>query len=214
MIIPTLPVIAGLDAEQVDTLRNSLKSYEQCVAAIKNLLAHECPFCDPLKPINKPFFWAGKGTAYEWRMWHNPFPIKGKDKGGNRIVAAEVHVVWAPTRHIVDPNELTDIDWHHMATMQRHAFTKDGGTGLDIKGGDLTRYGPSTYNEKSITHFHGNGIMPNLLAEVRLPLAKHPDEVAESYKILNVFAKIYGGVGFEDLEPEEKILVQDRMKAA
>jgi len=213
MQTPPLPRIAGLDDEQVDTLRSSLKSYPQFCESAKNLLAGVCPFCDPLKPINVPFFTVGEGTDYAWRMWHNPFPIMGKDKNGNRIVAAEVHVVWAPVRHVVDPNELTEEDWQHMAAMTRHAFSKDGGSGLNIKGGELIRFGPSAYNEKSVTHLHGNGIMPNRLAEVRLPLAKHPDEVAESYKILEAFAKMYNGIDFEDLDPDEKTLVEDRVVA-
>lgn len=216
VILPQLPHIDGLTSEKVATLVNALKSYKQFEQYVDNLRKNICPFCDPLGPINVVIKTVGQGSSFAWRAWHNPYPIQGPnpnpEEEKKRIVSAETHLVIAPVRHVTSPSQMATEDWVNQALLIRFATTSDSGDGLNLPGGGiLTRFGRPELNAGSILHIHTNVIVPNLLTEVRPPLAKDPKEMEHDYRILAVFAKMTGGIPFNGLSNDEQELVKDRL---
>ncbi len=190
-----LPVIPGLSAEDVATLLNvkTLAQYKQYVA---DMLAHKCPFCEPLDTnLNRVISEHGG-----WRMWHNPFPAPN----------SRVHLVIAPVRHITHPHDLATDDWHHMTRLISRAVSQEDWLDLELPGGGvLMRWGNPRWNAGSIRHIHTNIIVPNGEGEVRLPLAKNPKDVEKKSKTLHVFEKMRRGATVDDLAYAEYQLVKD-----
>src|SRR3972149_6083830 len=187
-------VIPGLDREDIGSLLNTRILPQYC-EMVRRMKVGECPFCQLNTEINKVIL-----ENERWRAWDTPFNAE-RDH-------LERHVVISHRKHVT---HLRDVDY------------TDGGTFFEILralalpdnvsgGGELTRFGDPARNAGSIRHLHSNFYLPDGTGELRLPLCKFLDDIADKLKGIPVFEKMRLGGSFGTLEPEEQDLVRDRLE--
>jgi diadenosine tetraphosphate (Ap4A) HIT family hydrolase len=195
------PVIDRLDPEQVRALVYC-KGFKQYRTMAEGFRAGKCAFCDPLDPEKNR-------VIHEnplWRMWVNPFPEQH----------TSLHLVMASRRHVAagtnEPLVGAD-DFAAMGELFSWAMKEFGLVG----GGFMMRFGSPSQNAGTVLHAHANIIVPNGLGEVRIPLAKKPEDDEAGIKRLFVYQKIElglaAGKGVDQIEltDAERTLVEGRL---
>lgn len=186
-------VIPGMGKEDIGTLINT-RTYPQYCEMVRRILAVECPFCELDLELNKIIL-----ENDHWRAWENPFPQKYT--AHHLIIAHQVHLTHLSDVTSADGRDLFDI----LSRLAEPADIRGGGV--------LIRFGDPLLNAGSIRHLHANLFVPDGTGELRLPLCKTPEEIAEKMKVIRVFEKMRTGTPFEKLEPAEQDLVRDRLEA-
>lgn len=195
--------IAGVPTEEIAATLMNTKSLSQYVDMVDKIRREVCAFCpehfDPAKNVVV-------AENHRWHGWVNPYPKDG----------AAVHLIIAHKEHFTRLADLTPADFAALIDV-----IKLMPGALDIPGGALLmRFGDPTYNAGSMRHLHVNIMQPNLLEELRPPLAKTPAELAEKFAIICVFETLRlcmeKGMSRDDafatLAPHEQLLVCDRLE--
>lgn len=173
----------------------NVRTLRQYLEYIKDQLSGVCPFCK--LDLEKNIMVASNDV---WTAWKNPYPLNNTD----------LHLVMAPREHLTHIRDLMTEDWlafgELLETISILFSNQMPGGGL------IMRFGDQEFHAGSIKHLHANLIVPNLRGEVRIPLAKDPEEIEEKRKIIEVFEKIRSGTKPEDLSLKEFELVKDRLK--
>jgi hypothetical protein len=173
------------------------RSLQQYSDGIEAFLNGKCIFCDPLGPKNKVLF-ETDGGELAWRVWENPFPLKHTSK----------HLIMAPVRHLTNPDEITGWDWTKQGEIWLYARDV-----LGIKAGACVgRFGSPEFNAGSILHLHTNIIVPDGTGDVQVTIGKSREKMELIARRVLVFEKLRtGACRLEDLLPEERELVDDRI---
>ena len=192
-------VIQGLnlDDEDLGSLLNT-RSYAQYVEMV-SWFTDGCKFCN-LDRVKNKIVW----TSGNWRMWVNPYPLKHTHH----------HLVLAPESHLTHTKDMSVRDWGNFSKLVAYA------TGALYGGALVMRFGDPHLNAGSVRHLHANIIVPNNAGEVRIPLAKNPEDIENKKKIVRVFERIrrcgiVTGLPLTEvvllLNQEDQALVKDRL---
>jgi diadenosine tetraphosphate (Ap4A) HIT family hydrolase len=184
--------IEDLSEDQLLTLAYC-RDYDQYVAMVKDYLADKCPFCDPMNEELNHIIRESRG----WRLWVSAFPIKN----------SELHLVMAPRYHVASVDDMTASDFTDMGRLFMWARKKF----KLIGGGFAMRFGSPKLSTCSVLHLHANVIVPNRKGNVRVTLAKEPQEIAEQLARSRVFEKLRLGTELASLDPAEFKLVEGRV---
>ncbi len=190
-----IPELDGFTPNQVRTLINS-RGYKQFKDAYEGYRAGKCLFCDPLPAKNVVIY--SNGTH---RIWHNPFALKH----------TLCHLIVAPIRHILGSDPITFTKGYRDGETDVVVWAYDAIKELQKGGGEVKRFGLSEYNSGTIEHDHLNLIVPDLTGDVRMTIAKKPEEIQEAILRFNVYLKLLAGKTVYDLSIEERELVKGKL---
>ena len=183
--------IPNLNDEDIGTLFNA-RTYPQFCEMVRRIQSKDCPFCNLNTALNKVIM----ENTY-WRAWLNPFPQKHH----------QYHFIIAHKEHVTHVNDLRSQGWVQLGASVLWLSNHFGLSG----GGIIVRFGDPRLNTGGVRHLHANIQVPDGSGEVRVPLAKKPEDVEEKKKVIRVFEKMRLGTAFENLAANERELVKDRL---
>lgn len=133
-----------------------------------------CRLCRPSQEWRTDIFYQGKdvlGVLNEYPQLHS-----------------RIHALVFPRRHVVGSiRDLSRSEWSEFfeaVTRACDAFSLVGG-------GLLARFGDPQFSRGTILHFHMNIVEPDLSGEVRLPLAKRPEDIQRNRDRAGRFSEVY-----------------------
>jgi len=188
-------VISGItDPATLACLARSRK-YSQYVKGVRDALAGACPFCTPDPKYNVII--EGLPSARSLRVW----PCRPAEKN------TRLHFLICPIRHVTSILQLSPDEW-----LEARSLIGDLAEIYKIPfRGILIRDGDATKSAGTIQHLHIHVMVPDGIGRVESPFCKTSEEEAAGMARAVVFEKMRTGTAFEDLLPEEREIVKDRL---
>lgn len=184
--------IEGLSPEQCAILARA-RTYKQYVRAVGDAIAGKCVFCQIDRDYNQVLI-----ENEHWLVW----PCRPPEKH------TRMHFLIVSRHHVTSMNELDDAT-EGLALIrtlrqvrEMHHITSSG---------LLCRDGDATLSAGTIPHLHFHVMVPDGTGRVETPFYKGAESEVEGHLRAIVYEKLRLGAKVEDLDPEERQRVVDRL---